>query len=357
MVWGMRCWLVLGVVGCFPQASPTSPPVAPQQAIGGQCPAADGVYVASYLSQDPAKGRTGWVMPLHAMPVEPGASTKLPDYAVLDPTAAGVSGVPTAPAGTIWLVTPGAVPCRASLGRYYAAKLPGPPASLAYGVELEGCAAPPDTQDAGGLAMVGEIPPGDCKVDAPRPVALRLGDEDAQKQWHRPVRQTALPPALAAVIPSRACQPPGCEQLWAIGEVDFAGRPVAWTGAVNWLAIDNPMPSAQCTWKAERASGTWIVGADGTPTRLDEGQTPGHMLALSAVLSDNGGPRVALVEGGGEYAAYGLTGGVPKLARHVTWMLVPDASWEQADHLGPACEQPPAAPAPLPKDAKPASPY
>jgi hypothetical protein len=291
------------------------------------------------------------------MPVEPGASTKLPDYAVLDATAAGVSGVPAAPTGTMWLITPGAAACRASLGHYYAAKLPGPPASLAYGVELEGCLAPADPQEAGGLVMMSEIPPDDCKLDAPRPVALRLGEEDTQKQWHRPVRQTPIPPALVAAVPQHACTPPDCEPLWAIGQVDFAGRPVAWTGALNWLTIDNADPRTQCTWKAERESGTWIAGADGKPVKLDEGMTPGHTLALSAVLSDNGGPRVALVEGGGEYATYGLTGGVAKLARHVTWMLVPDASWEQADHLGPACEQAPVAPAPLPKNAKPQSPY
>jgi hypothetical protein len=356
----MRRFALLVFVACMPQGSsnttpPPSPP--PPAASGGQCPAADGVYVASFLSQDAVKGRSGWVLPLHAMAIEPGASTKMPDYAILDATAATVSGVPAAPTGTLWLVTPGVAPCRASLGRYYAAKLPGPPASLAYGVELEGCAAPSDPQDSGGIAMVTDLPPDDCKLDAPRPVALRLGDEDGQKQWHRPVRQTPIPPALTAVLPQRTCLPPGCEQLWAIGEVDFAGRPVAWTGAINWLTIDNAAPSAQCTWKTERDSGTWIVGPDAKPGKLTEGQTPGHTLALSAVLSDNGGPRVALVEGPGEYATYSLATGVAKLARSVTWMLVPNDAWEQGDHLGPTCERPTAPPAPLPKDAKPVSPY
>jgi hypothetical protein len=171
------------------------------------------------------------------------------------------------------------------------------------------------------------------------------------------VRETAIPPVLAATLPQRQCLPPGCEQLWALGEVDFAGRPVAWTGAVNWLTIDNPAPSAQCTWKTERESGTWVVGADGKPTKLVEGQTAGHMLALSTILSDSGGPRAALVEGPGEYASYALSAAGAKLAHHVTWMLVPDTAWEQSDHLGPVCQRPAAAPAPLPKDAKPVSPY
>jgi hypothetical protein len=38
-------------------------------------------------------------------------------------------------------------------------------------------------------------------------------------------------------------------------------------------------------------------------------------------------------------------------------MLVPNDAWEMVDHLGPVCERPEAAPAPLPKDAKPQSPY
>src|SRR5580704_10702686 len=268
----MRRSILLVFVACVPQGQqPTAPmgQVAQPQSSGGQCPAPDGVYIASFLSQDPAKGRSGWVLPLHAMPVEPGASTKLPDWAVLDVTAASVSGVPVAPSGTLWLITPGAAACHViTLGHYYAAKLPGPPASLAYGVELEGCPAPADPQDSGGIAMVTDLPPDDCKLDAPRPVALRLGDEDGQKQWHRPVRQTPIPPALTAVLPQRTCLPPGCEQLWAIGEVDFAGRPVAWTGAINWLTIDNAAPSAQCTWKTERDSGTWIVGPDAKPGKL-----------------------------------------------------------------------------------------
>jgi hypothetical protein len=341
----------------MPQAAPNQPTASQANGNGAQCPAAANLFVASYLSQDAHKGRTGWVLPLHAMSVEPAASTKLPDYAVLDATAASVSGVPTAPAGPLWLIAPGAAACRASLGHYYAAKLPGPPASLAYGIELEGCPAPTDQQDSGGLVMLSEQPPDDCKLDAPRPAALRLGDEDAQKQWHRPTRQTPLPAALASVLPQRACLPPSCEQLWAIGEVDFAGHPIAWTGAVNWLAIDNPQPAAQCSWKTERESGTWLVGVDGKLNKLADGQSAGHMLALSAVLSDNGGPRAVLVEGPGEYATYTLTPNGTTLAHHVTWMLVPEDTWEQADHLGPVCTRPAAAPAPLPKDAKPVAPY
>ncbi|MGE5181159.1 MAG: hypothetical protein ACM31C_03810 [Acidobacteriota bacterium] len=346
------CLGLLALAACPPRGN--QPQTTPQpEANGPGCPTAAGVYTASYLTQDPAKGRSGWVMPLHAMQVDPGASTKLPDYAPMDATAASVSGVPPAPTGTLWLMTAQGAPCQAKLGSYYAAKLPGPPASLAYGIELDGCAAPQDPQEAGGIVFVADQAPTGCQLEAPRPVATRMGEMDAQKQWHPPAKETPIPPALAAVIPPHACTPPSCQTLWAIGEVDANDQPVAWSGAVNWLAIGDP--AQPCTWKADRYSGFWIPGPDGKPLKIEDGQT--QPLVLSAVLVDRSGPRALLAEGPGEYATYDLAPGKATLAHHTTWMLVPNAAWEAVDHLGPMCEHPEAAPAPLPKDAKPQSPY
>jgi len=47
------------------------------------------VFVASYVTQDSAVGRSGWVLPLQAMKVDAGAT--VPEYTSLDPTAASVS--------------------------------------------------------------------------------------------------------------------------------------------------------------------------------------------------------------------------------------------------------------------------
>lgn len=342
---------LLALAAACPPKSSTG--VQPQGEIpnGPPCPAASGVLTASFITQD--SGRAGWVLPLHAMAVDPGESTKLPDYQNLDATTATASGVPAAPTGTLWLMTAAAAPCRAQIGKYFAAKRPGPPASLSYGVEIDGCPAPQDPQEAGGLVFVSEQAPEGCQLASPRPVAARLGETDAQKQWHRPVKQTPVPPALAAVVPPHACTPPACEPLWAVGEVDVGNQPVAWAGAFNWMQIDDPQQP--CTAKVERYSGFWIPGLDGKPSKVDEGQT--RPLVLSAVLIDKTGPRALLAEGPGEYATYELSLGKATLARHVTWELVPNDVSDLVDRLAPACEHATAAPAPLPKDAKPQSPY
>jgi hypothetical protein len=90
---------------------------------------------------------------------------------------------------------------------------------------------------------------------------------------------------------------------------------------------------------------------------VTDGQSPDHPLALSAVLVDRSGGHVLIADGPGEYATYDLTPGKATLGHHTEWMLGSPEQWEMLDHLGPLCE--PAAPtaAPLPKDAKPVSPY
>jgi hypothetical protein len=347
----MRCLALLPLLAACPPKNTATVAGRPQIPNGPPCPAASGVFTASYVTQD--SGRSGWVMPLHSMQVDPGASEHVPEYQNIDASAAAASGVPAAPPGTLWLMTAAGAPCKATAGKVYAAKMPGPPESLSYGVELDGCAAPQDPQESGGLVFQAEQAPEGCQLAAPRAVAARMGDVDAQKVWHRPTTETPIPPALAAVLPPHDCKAPGCEMLWAIGEVDLADKPVAWAGAVNWVTIDDP--ATPCTWKAERYSGFWVPGADGKPMKVEEGQT--HSLVLSAVLIDKGGPRALLAEGPGEYAVYDYTAGKPTLARHVQWMLAPNDAWDMVDHLGAICERPTAAPAPLPKDAKPQSPY
>jgi hypothetical protein len=308
------------------------------------------VFLASYVTDAPGRG-SGWVMPLHAMTVEPNAH--VPEYAPLDAAAAAASGVPAAPSRTMWLVTESAAPCKVTAKGYYAAKIAGPPASISYGAELEGCPAPADPQEGGGMVLVSDEPPAGCRFEAPKPIASRLGETDKQERWHPPTQQTPIPPALAAALPSHECQPPGCEPLWVVGEIAAGTQPVAWGIAANWLAIGNPADA--CHWTAERFSGLFVPGQGGAPVRVTEGLD--HPLALTAALVDRNGPRVLFLDGPGEYAMFDVVPGSAKLAHKVTWMLAPEDAWAMIDHLGPVCAPPSAQPAPLPKDAKPVSPY
>ena len=342
------CCSLLVLAACPPKnVAPTAPPPAPP---GAGCPPAAGVYIASYLTQEADKGRSGWVMPLQSMKIEPGAAVQ--DYQALDEAAASVSGVPAVPPGNLWLVTGTAAPCPLKLGSHYAAKIDGPPASLSYGVEIDGCPAPADPE-AAGVVLISMESPSACQFQPPQPVASRVGEMTEQKQWQKPAKETPIPLVLAPLLPAHECSAPGCEELWAIAEVDVANQPVAWSGAVNWLTVGDP--ATPCDWKAERFSGFFIPGPDGKPVKVTEGQD--HPLVLSAVLVDRAGAKVLLGDGPGEYATYDLAAGKATLAHHVTWMLAPAEAWESVDHLGPVCEAPEAKPAPLPKDAKPVSPY
>ena len=342
-----RLALLLPLLAACPPKH-TAPP-GPPAATGAGCPGADGVFVASYVTDAPGRG-PGWVMPLHAMTVEPGA--QVPEYQQVDEATATASGVPAPPAQPLWLVTENQAPCKVTVRGYYAAKIAGPPASISYGAELEGCPAPADPQEGGGIVLASQESPGTCRFEVPKPAGARLGEMDQQLRWHAPTKQTPIPPALAALVPPHDCQPPGCEQLWAFGEVDVANQPAAWGGAVNWLTVGKPEDA--CHWKAEQWSGLFVPGPGGTAQKLDN---PGnHALALTAVLADAGGAKVLFAEGPGEYATYDLQP-APKLAHHIAWMIAPDEEWAMVDHLGPLCPKEQAKPAPLPSDAKPVSPY
>ncbi len=336
MVRSMRSLALLAATTLALAACPKKgPDTATTTQTGAGCPAGNGVYIASYVTQDSAKGRSGWVVPLHTNP----ASGNEPDYAPADPAAAQAAGVPAAPTGTLWLATGSAQPCRGTLGSLYVAKIEGQggaAASLAYGFELDGCPAPSNPEEGGGIVLVSEQAPTGCRFEAPQPVAARLGEMNAQKQWQRPVKETPIPAAIAPLVPDKQCTAPACEKLWAFAEVKLGDRPVAWTGAVNWLAVGDP--AQQCSWPAERFSGFFVPGPGGSAVKITEGQQ--HPLVLSAVLADGSGAKVLLAEGPGEYATYDLAGGTPKLAHAISWMSAPPDAWEAVDHIGPICEPP-----------------
>ncbi len=324
------------LVGCpAPGPGPQQPAQSVQ--VGAGCPAADSVHVASYLTHDaadPSSGHAGWVLPLHDLKVETIANQ--PDYAAIDATTAAALGVPAAPTA-VWLMAPGQPPCHATVGSYYGAAVDSPTPNVTYGVELTGCAAPPkdQQQDAEAIALVSEQAPIGCQILAPQPVAARVGETDAQKQWQRPTKETPIPAALAAAIPPHDCRPPGCEALWAFAQVDVADRPVAWAGAVNWLTIPpNASPASQCDWKAETFAGFFVAGPDGKAVKITEGQD--HPLLLTAVLADRTGAKVLLAEGAGEYATYDLTAGA-RLARHVVWLIAAPEAYALDERIGPVC--------------------
>src|ERR1700753_1380915 len=109
------------LAACPPHSQPVTPP--PQPA-GVGCPGANDVFVASYLTQDAGKGRTGWVLPLHAAPAD--ANAQAADYQMLDAAGVAAAGLPAAPAGNLWLMAGMGAPCQAKLGAPYAVKVDGP---------------------------------------------------------------------------------------------------------------------------------------------------------------------------------------------------------------------------------------
>jgi hypothetical protein len=297
--------------------------------------------MASYLSpEEGGKGHTGWVLPLHDKVVD--SIEGVPDYQTIDEAAATAAGVP-APPRVAWLLAPSG-PCKATIGAHYAAAVDGPPPNLAYGVELSGCAAPPEasagdasaivlTYDAG-VADAGA--PADCKPVPPRLVAARLGEHDDKGTWSRPTKETPIPPAFAKIVPDRPCAPADCEKLWSIAQVEVSGQPVAWAGAVNWLTIPpGEGPDKQCEWKAERFSGFFVAGPDGTPAKVTEAQE--HPLVLLAVLADAGGAKVMIATAPGEYTTYDLGGGAARVGRHLVWLRPHPESYVEVDQLGPQC--------------------
>lgn len=326
----LACSVLSVVAACSPKNG--GPGGSTQPGVG--CPAASNVYMAMYARPPEGQtGHTGWLLPLHAAKV--AAVAGQPGYAPIDAAAASAAGVPPAPT-SIWLLPPNAPICKATIGRYYAAAIDAPTPNVAYGVELTGCPEPQDPAGGVAIAFASEPPPSECKAIPPRPVAARLGETDEQGRWSPPKQETPLPPAFAAIVPATDCAAPGCERLWSVAEVAIDGKPIAWTGAVNWLRIPpGATADTQCSWPVETFSGVFVAGPDGTPVRLTEGQD--HPLALTAVLADGGGPKVLLAEGLGEYAAYDLAAGTARLGRHLVWLIEDPAAYAGVDRIGPEC--------------------
>lgn len=321
--------LLLLLAACPAQTTgPTTPPPPP---VGAGCPTASNVYVAVYETMQEGKGHTGWVLPLFDVKNAPATTA---EYQQIDAAAATAAGVPPPPQ-SLWLMTAGA-PCKATIGGYYSAAIPGATANTSYGAELTGCQPPADPQDSFAVALVSDQVPTGCSIESPHPSASRLGQADAQNRWSRPTAETPIPPALLSTVPPHDCKPPGCESLWAITEVTINGAPAAWAGAVNWLTIPaGEGPDKQCSWHAESYSGFFIPGPDGKAVKIEDNQE--HPLFLTAVLGDTGGAKVLLATGEGEYSAYDLHAGSATIGRHLVWLVAPPETYAIEDNLGPEC--------------------
>lgn len=319
---------------------------------GAGCPPAAGVYVASYIAPEDTEGgmkqgHSGWVLPLHVKRADSIAG--IAEYAAIDAAAASAAGVP-APPKVVWMLSLDGAPCKAQIGGYYAAALDRP-AQVMYGVELTGCPVPRDPSDASAIAVTYDADAGApaCKVIPPRPVAARLGEMNEQGQWQRPAKETPIPPAFAALVPEKPCAAPACEKLWSIAQFDVGGAPVAWAGAVNWLAIpagegpetggagklqDGKPTGKQCAWKAETFSGFFVAGPGGAAVQVP---TEGRPLPLSAVLADSAGAKALIAIGPGEYTAYDFGAGTARVGRHLEWLIPDSDSGMAVDQLGPDC--------------------
>jgi hypothetical protein len=321
---------LLTLAACPPKKTGPGGPLPPSGGVG--CPPATDIYIVSYVTpEEPGKGATGWVLPLHDKTVD--SLDGIGEYTKIDQAAATAAGVPAAPQN-LWMLTPQGQPCKATIGSYYQAAVDAPTKNITYGVEVTGCAAPPDPQNASAIAVVSAEPPNQCTLIGPKSAAQRLGEVSKDGKWSRPTKETPIPPALDAVIPKKECAAPSCEKLWSLAQVEVGGKPIAWAGAVNWLQA----PAGDtCEWKGERFSGFWLVGADGVPAKVTEGQN--HPLALTAILADKTGPKALVAEGPGEYTTYALADGKATVAHHLVWLLPHPDSYDALDHLGPPCEQ------------------
>lgn len=329
--------IAMAMAGLLLAACPKRAPDGPKPATGVGCPAATDVFVASYLApEEGAKGHTGWVLPLHDKVVD--SLDGVAEYATIDAAAAQAAGVP-APPPALWLMLPQkgggmAPPCRVTYGSYYAAAIDAPTKNIAYGIELTGCNPPADAGLELAVALASAEPPGRCAIVAPKLVGARFGEVDKDGKWSRPVagKETPIPPAIDALVPARECTAPACEKLWSVGQVELAGKPVAWAALVNWLATD---AAQACDWKPETWSGMFVAGPDGAPVKITEGQD--HPLSLFAVLVDNGAPKALLATGPGEYTTYDYANGAATVGRHLVWLRPHPDSYTDAQHLGPEC--------------------
>jgi hypothetical protein len=295
---------------------------------GPGCPAAADVMVAVF--HEASEGRpAGWSLPLANREGGQGPAR----FQVLDAAAASAAGIP-APPEKLWLLQPGSPPCEATPGPAFADTVTDGPVNDVLGVQLvTSCPAPGKDQAQLAVALAAAAAPSGCVAILPRPVAGRVG-EASRTTWQVMARSTPMPAAVEAALPKKDCAAP-CEKLWTVDQVDFAGKPVAWDVAIEWLRVDRSQKDP-CQWATEGDGGVLVAAADGSAQRVttEHGVEPLH---LAAVLADRAGPKVMVLEHIGEYATLDLGGSAPTPARHLRWYMPNEELYAGDRKLGPYC--------------------
>lgn len=323
--------LVLAAAGCGGKTRPTPTAGGASSAVpipeGPPCPAADAVMVA--VVHEPSAGAPGmWHLPLANRP----STATGPSYRVLDAAAAAAAAIPAPPA-KLWLMTGGAL-CEATAGAWYSDTVVDGPANEVLGVQLTTkCPLPGADQPQQVVALATDVAPSGCVAILPRPVAGRVGEEQGGR-WSVLAQSTPIPAVVQAALPKKDCTAP-CEPLWTVAQVDFAGKPVAWDVALEWLHVDPAQPDA-CQWASEGDGGVLLASASGVAERVTDGHAV-TALHLGAVLADRAGAKVMVLEHVGEYSTFDLGPAGGKLARHLRWYVANDELYAGDRKLGPYC--------------------
>ncbi len=268
------------------------------------------------------------------------------EFEELAPTSPQAADI-ARPTQAMWIMQPGLAPCRARIGKAYRAAIDVKDSpNISYGLELHGC-PPPAEQDEDEAVVAGSpTSPGLCQI-RPRSRSRRASAMSIRGTSGRATSRSRSRPASRRSAPQKTCTAPDCEMLWSFLQVDVAARPVAWSGAVNWMqtpAVPADV-SAVCKYAIESFSGFFVPGPNNTATKVSDGQD--HTLALTAVLADKTGAKVMLADGAGEYSTYDFqVDGSVKLARHVVWLLADAAAYGVDDRVGPVREPSAAGPPP-----------
>lgn len=317
--------------GAKAKPSPIAPAPAGATAVpipdGPPCPSAESVMIA--VAHEPSPGVPAmWHLPLANRPTEETAAR----YRVLDAAAATAAAIP-APPPKLWLMSGGAL-CEASPGAYYAEVIVDGPPNEVLGVQLTTkCALPAAEAAQQAVALAADVAPAGCVAILPRPVAGRVAEEQ-NGQWRVLPQSTAIPPALAAALPQKSCSAP-CEPLWTVAQLDFAGKPVAWDVALEWLRVDPAQPDV-CQWASEGDGGVFMANAAGGAERIADGHAA-VPLHLGALLADRAGAKVLVLEHIGEYATFELSAGASKPARYLRWFVPNEEHYGGDRKLGPYC--------------------
>lgn len=323
--------LLLVAVGCGGKARPASSSgTGASSAVpipdGPPCPDASSVAIA-VVHQPSAGAPGGWHLPL----ANRASTETTARYQVLDAAAAAAAAIPAPPA-KLWLMTGGTL-CEATPGPWYSDVVIDGPANEVLGVQLSTkCPVPGSEQPQQALALAAEVAPAGCVAISPRPVAGRVGEEQGGR-WSLLPQSTPMPPAVEAALPKKDCAAP-CETLWTVAQVDFAGKPIAWDVAMEWLHVDPAQPDA-CQWASEGDGGVLVASPAGAVRVADDhAVSPLH---LGAVLADRAGAKVLVLEHIGEYSTFDLGAAGAKLARHLRWVVPNEELYAGDRKLGPYC--------------------